>query len=223
MRRTRTYSLAIGAAMMALMGMASGAAAQVTVRAHLFWTWNDGAWRPHRYDWDRRDDRFMLPNVGLWLSAGYMPPPGYCQEWIPGVAPAYQPEPVPCGQLFLPYDYARPGVMIIGSPGYTGPMLDLGFTWGERQRFGRERFERARRAWARERDDHARAREFLRSRAREHNARRDRYERRAHRARVYRAHGYRQAHRDRGDRRDHARPAHRDRGDRRGRGHHGRG
>ncbi len=150
MRRTWAYMLP--AMMLTGFGVPQEVEAQVTVRAQLVWQWNDGSWRPHRYDWDARADRYYLGS-GIWISAGYLPPAGYCREWIPGVPPAWQPAPVPCDELFMPYGYVHAGVVILGSTGYRGPTYrarirerydrDRFF----RQQIARERAVRERKAW----------------------------------------------------------------------------
>ncbi len=149
MKRAWAYMLL---AAMAMLASAHDLQAQASVRVQLYWQWNDGAWRPHRYDWDARARDYFLPRPGLRIAVGFLPPPGYCREWIPGVAPAYQPPPVQCDDLFLPYGYARAGVLILGSPGYDGPPAwSAGLRWRsfDRMRIARDRAEREHRAWAR--------------------------------------------------------------------------
>lgn len=120
------------------------ATAQVSVGIQLYWEWNDGAWRPHRYEWNARHSAYYLGGRAAWVPLAYMPPAGYCREWIPGVPVWRQPPPVPCDRLFDTYGYARAGVVILGSLGYAGPMVRYGrdgwtrpvvpYEWNRRER-----------------------------------------------------------------------------------------
>lgn len=129
----RKSALVLLACAAAVVGVPNMAAAQLSVGVHLYWEWNDGAWRPHRADWDARRGAYRLDRRVGWIAAAYMPPPGYCREWIPGLPGWRQPLPVPCDQLYLSYGYARPGVLILGSAGFGGPVVrsDRDRWWGE--------------------------------------------------------------------------------------------
>lgn len=118
MRRKTAFMVLAGAA--AVIAMPSTASAQVSVGVHLYWVWNDGGWRSHRVDWDGRRGEYRLDRQGRWIAAAYMPPRGFCREWIPGIPAWEQPLPVPCERLFLGYGVRR-GAIILGSAGFIGP------------------------------------------------------------------------------------------------------
>lgn len=106
-----------------VVGMPRPATAQVSVGVQLYWEWNDGAWRPHRYEWNGGRSAYYLDGRAVWVPREYVPPAGYCREWIPGVPVWRQPPAVPCDRLFHPYGYARTGVVIVGSVGFAGPVV----------------------------------------------------------------------------------------------------
>ncbi|MCG6989826.1 MAG: hypothetical protein LJF06_16825 [Gemmatimonadetes bacterium] len=119
-RQLAVLMLALGAG---VVGTPSPATAQVSVGVQLYWEWNDGAWRPHRYEWNARRSAYYVGGRAVWVPRAYMPPAGYCREWIPGVPVWRQPPAVPCDRLFHTYRYARAGVVILGGLGYAGPMI----------------------------------------------------------------------------------------------------
>lgn len=130
MKRHWTWVLLAAAAVM--LGLPQVAEAQLAVRVQLYWEWSDGAWRPHRYEWNRARNAYYLPRPGVRMPPGHLPPPGYCREWIPGVPPGRQPRPFPCARLATRYGYVRPGAIIVAGPGYAAPPI----------RMERERLER---------------------------------------------------------------------------------
>jgi hypothetical protein len=117
-----------------VVGTPRPATAQVSVGVQFYWEWNDGAWRPQRYEWNAGRGAYYLDGRAVWVPRAYLPPAGYCRAWIPGVPVWLQPAPVPCDRLFYPYGYARAGVVILGSVGFTRPVVRYYERDGRRRR-----------------------------------------------------------------------------------------
>jgi hypothetical protein len=119
---TRRWAYMLLAGVVAMMVTPRAGTAQVAVRVQLYWEWADGAWRPHRTVWDEGRSAYWLTRVAMVIPRGHLPPPGYCREWIPGVPPGRQPRAVRCEELFRPHRVVRKGVVILGAPGFAGPV-----------------------------------------------------------------------------------------------------
>lgn len=132
------------------------AQAQVTAHVELYWSWGDGAWRPHRavpvphHPTTRAPRRVAAPRPAgvvfrrtprpVRVPPGHLPPPGFCRLWYPGRPPGHQPPSRPCGSLFR--TRGGPGAVIIVRPdhrrGYRGgPEWDG--RWRKRKHRGRGR------------------------------------------------------------------------------------